>query len=167
MLSLPQPRPTVFGILPDGAAGIRATLRIMVQLTRAWKKSPSINALACELVKDLPQGDKNAEVQALQEFVRDNIRYTNDTTSVETLRTPQATLEMAVGDCDDKALLLATLLESIGRSTRFCAACLVDGQWHVMCQVRIGSKWYTLETIVNVDAGWHPSGVVRQIVAHN
>ena len=37
---------------------------------------------------------------------------------VETVQTPLRTLENEAGDCDDKSLLTATLLETFGFSTR-------------------------------------------------
>jgi transglutaminase-like putative cysteine protease len=141
----------------------------MVQLCRKWKKDPSIVELAGDLVKSLPQGDKSAEARAVQRFVRDCIRYTNDPRGVEWIRDPKAVLEMGVGDCDDKSLLCATLLESIGCPTRFGAVWLKgSGRYsHVCAQGRLGKQWYWLETIKPVEAGWRPRDIERVLYAHN
>src|SRR3972149_621421 len=159
MSHYPRPRPTTFGELPSGVEGIRRTLRIMVQMQRHWKKDPGIRQLAADLVKNLPQGDTTAEVKVLHAFVRDRIRYTNDIHGIETLQTPRATLEMEVGDCDDKSLLLAALLGAIGRATRFVALgfSAEERYSHVLPQVRLGSRgqWFYLETIKPVEAGWY------------
>lgn len=167
----PTPPPTTFGLLSDGVDGIRQTLRVMVRLQRQWKKDPGIVALASSLVKNLPQGDTIAEVRALHAFVRDRIRYTNDTYGVETIRTPKATLDSGVGDCDDKSLLLSALLGAIGRPTRFVAMGFksTESYSHVLAQVRLGpkGKWYSLETIKNVPAGWEPDGATRLLCAYN
>lgn len=165
----PAGRPTTFGVLPSGADGIRQTLKIMVALNRTWKKDPGIRQLACELVRELPQGDSSAEVRALQSFVRDHIRYTNDIAGVETLQTPRVTLESGVGDCDDKSLLLSSLLSSIGRPNRFVAIGLNGGPLsHVTVEVRLGARqnWYMLETIKDVEAGWQPKNITSRMVAH-
>lgn len=154
-------------MLPVGPDGIKQTLKIMVQMVRQWKKDPGVREHATSIVRYLPQGDISAEITAMQEWVRDNIRYTNDTTSVETIQTPQATLELGVGDCDDKSVLLAALLESIGRPTRFVAIAFGANYSHVVVEARIGPKWYMLETIKPVPAGWQPAGVIKRMVAHN
>jgi len=163
----PEPRPTVFGMVPSGPDGTRAVLREMIALVRQYKKDPGVRQVAAELVRSLPQYDRAGEVRALHAFVRDAVRYTNDIRGVETLQTPKATLEMGVGDCDDKSTLLAALLESIGRPTRFVAVAFSPGAFsHVYVETLLGRRWVPLETIKPVPAGWSPQGVYSRMVAH-
>lgn len=166
----PQRRPMTLGMVPSGDPGIAGTLRRMVRLTREGKKDPGVRQVAAQLVRDLPQYDTLGEIRALHAFVRDSIRYTNDIRGVELLQTPRATLEMGVGDCDDKSVLLASLLESIGRPTRFVAVAFPPGNAfsHVLVETRFGSsgKWLPLETIKPVEVGWYPPGVSRRMTAH-
>jgi transglutaminase-like putative cysteine protease len=165
----PQPRPVSIGALPSGPAGIAATLKVMVRLARQFKKDPAIREVAAGLIRSLPQYDTMGEVKALHAFVRDGIRYTNDINRVETVQTPKATLELGIGDCDDKSLLLAALLESIGRPARFVAIGM-NGRplSHVLTEVRHGpaGKWVPLETIRPVEVGWYPDGVTSKMIAH-
>lgn len=166
----PTPRPMTVRRIPSGREGIKRTLQCMSIMTRAFKKDPGVRELASQLVRDLPQYDRVGEVRALHAFVRDNIRYTNDIRGVETLQTPRVTLETGVGDCDDKSTLLATLLEAIGRATRFVAVGFGEGlgMSHVLVEVRSGKKgWVPLETIKPVEPGWSPANVRRRMVAHN
>lgn len=166
----PAHRPSFIGRIPSGREGIKATLHAMSRLTRAFKKDAGIRELAASLIRDLPQYDTAGAVRALHAFVRDHIRYTSDIRGVETLQTPRATLELRIGDCDDKSTLLAALLESIGRPTRFVAVGFGEGggHSHVLVEVRAGrSGWVPLETIKPVEAGWGPAGVKRRMVAHN
>lgn len=167
----PASRPMTLTRIPSGRAGIKATLQAMSRLVLNFKKDAGVNEVACRLVRNLPQYDKVGEVRALHAFVRDCIRYTNDISEVETLRTPRATLELGVGDCDDKSTLLATLLETIGRKTRFAAVGFSDTgpHVHVLVEVRAGKdrRWVPLETIKPVEAGWGPAGIKRLMVAHN
>ncbi|PLX03925.1 MAG: hypothetical protein C0594_09865, partial [Marinilabiliales bacterium] len=46
-------------------------------------------------------------------FVRNHIRYKNDDTGVEQLRTPQRTLHDGVGDCDDFSILISSILTNL------------------------------------------------------
>lgn len=108
----------VFSI-PDGTSGIRATVARMRALVREGRVDPEIRRAAINLTFLLPPRDPEGEIHALFEFVRDRVRYVGDVLEVETLTAPAKTLALGAGDCDDKAVLLATLLESIGYSTAF------------------------------------------------
>lgn len=164
----PDPRPAQFGYVPSGIDGTRAVLRAMVRLTRDFKKDPGIRELALSLTRGLAQYDRAGEVRALHAFVRDGVRYVNDIRGVETLQTPRATLEMGGGDCDDKSTLLASLLESIGRPTRFVAVAFGAGAYsHVYVETLLGRRWVPLETIRPVPAGWSPANVTATMRAHN
>lgn len=145
--------------LPDGDAGTRATLRIMVSLVRRYRKSLPIRTLALEIVERVP-GHKNfpGEAAALCLWVRGNIRYVRDVTEVETLQTPLKTLDIGQGDCDDQATLLASLLEAVGFRTRFMAIKTASlGPFiHVVAQAQIGREWVTLETTEPWEPGTFP-----------
>jgi transglutaminase-like putative cysteine protease len=105
--------------IPDGAPGIMSTLRTMRALVRQYRSDPTIRHAAINLLSLTSPRDSLGEVAALFDFVRDRIRYTGDVLDTETLTTPDKTLALGAGDCDDKAVLLAALLESVGYVTRF------------------------------------------------
>lgn len=133
--------------LPEGVEGVRATLNLMARLARAGKKSLPVRLAAQQLTNHLPQKDWLAEVAELHRFVRDRIRYVRDVRGVETVQAPERTLQLKSGDCDDKATLLAALLESIGHPARFHAIGFRRGHFsHVFPETRIGRRWLALET---------------------
>jgi hypothetical protein len=69
------------------------------------------------LAEDLTRGKKTREdkLQAIFEFVADDIRYVNFVSGEWWLpNRPQELLARRQGDCDDKAMLLITLLRAIG-----------------------------------------------------
>ena len=164
----PERRPFTLGALAPGSAGTAQTLRQMAKLARDGAKDPGVIQVASELVRNLPQYDRVGEVCAIHEFVRDSIRYTNDPTDLELIRTPRAILEMGVGDCDDKSILLSSLLRCIGRPSRFIAIQMrgVKAFSHVYVETPMGKKWIALETIKPVKAGWQPNNVCRRMVVH-
>lgn len=155
-------------IIPAGPEGVYQTLRIMRQLTRLGKKEIVVRQKALELTRNLNQKDWLGEVKSLHRFVRDNIRYIKDIRDVETVAYPDITLECAQGDCDDKAVLLASLLESIGHPTRFVAVGFRPNNYsHVYLETKIGHTWLGLETTEPVEVGWQPKGVVSRMEIHN
>lgn len=157
--------------IPSGRAGVEATLAIMSRLVKEGKKTPAIRAKAVALTSALSQKNWTGEIAALHKFVRDNIRYVKDINGVETVHTADAVLRIGSGDCDDKSILLASLLESIGHPTRFVAVGFQPGKFsHVFVQTRVGrnpGKWLSLETTEPVRVGWQPANVVSRIVKHN
>jgi len=78
--------------------------------------------------------------------VRDEIRYVQDTNGIELLHDPVTLLEIGAGDCDDKSILLASLLESIGHRTRFVAVAFEPDRFsHVWVQDYLDGRWVDLE----------------------
>lgn len=164
----PIPTRALLAKIPSGTAGVKETLRIMRDLVRAYKKNVPIRELAVRLVRGRNQKDWAGEIRSLQSFVRDRIRYVKDINGVETLHTPPKILAQKSGDCDDKSILLATMLESIGHPTRFIAIGLFPGSFsHVLVETKIGNRWIPLETTEPVNAGWYPANVANRMVVHN
>lgn len=163
--------PSQLADLPaNGVDQVRATLRQMCKFVRQYKVDTGVRTLAQQLTRDLPSKAFTDELQVLQNFVRDCIRYVRDVRDVETVQTPVRTLEIGSGDCDDKAVLLAALLESIGFRTRFHAVG-VDGKAysHVLAEGYdpLQKQWVPLECIVDgAEPGWFPPGVTRSMFAH-
>ncbi len=154
--------------IPDGRDGVAATLRAMADMVREYKKHPRIRDLAAQLTGDLASKDYHAEAMRLHQYVRDEIRYLQDVRGVETVQTPTLTLDLAVGDCDDKALLLAALLESIGHPTRFLAVGFQPGELdHVLVETKIGNHYLAAETTEPVPFGWRPPDVVESMLMYN
>lgn len=154
---LGSPTVATLQMIPDGAPGIAATLKIMSRIVKEFKKSMTVRNTALSLIASCAQKDWSCEVRNLHAFVRDSIRYVGDITDVETVQTPDKTLELQAGDCDDKSLLLASLLESIGHPTRFTAIGFQPGVYsHVYVETKIGNAWIPLETTEDVEAGWEP-----------
>lgn len=163
LTGLGVPNNTAFELrgIPGGVAGTRATLAVMAELAGRYKADPAIRYAAESIVSHLPERDWQAEAAAIQAYVRDSIRYIQDVNGIETIKTPDVTLETGQGDCDDKAVLAASLLESIGHPARFVAiASRTPGDYdHVYVETRIGNVWRGVETTEQVPFGWAPPRV--------
>ena len=105
--------------IADGERGILQTVSMMREIVGQYKTDAEVRGQALALVAHLPQKDEYGEIEAVFNFVRDHIRYVKDVYDVETIHTPDKMLEIQQGDCDDKCVLLASLLESIGYQTMF------------------------------------------------
>jgi len=137
----------------------------MARYANQSKTDWRIRSLALDLVKGLDQKDYLGEATAIHRFVRDGIRYVRDINGVETVSTPLETLKIMQGDCDDKATLIAALLESIGFQCRFVAVGKSPGDWcHVLTQCKIRDKWLSLECTEPVNPGWYPLDYPYQLI---
>jgi transglutaminase-like putative cysteine protease len=163
-----KPMTATLQAIPDGKAGTVATLKIMRQVAKAGKVSMPVRNMALSLISDLPQKDWFNELRLIHRFVRDQIRYVKDIRGVETVQTPDVTLSLKAGDCDDKSVLLAAMLEAIGHPTRFVAVGFKPDDFaHVYVESRIGTAWIPLETTEPVEVGWEPKGVVSRLTIYN
>ena len=153
--------------IPSGKAGIRLTLKIMGKLVKDYRHTRAIRELALKLTENLQQKNFYGEAQALHHFVKERIRYVKDVKNVETLQSPFQTLRLKAGDCDDKSILVASLLESIGHPTRFIAVGFTPNSLsHVFVQTKIGNKWVSVECTEPVPLGWTPKNI-KNMMTHN
>lgn len=175
-----NPVPYLLGSIPSGEAGVAATLKIMVDLVTQYRASPTVRVTAQSLISNCPARDTVCQVRTIHGWVRDNVKYLPDVRGVETIQTPDYTLSMMSGDCDDSSVLTSALLEALGKQTRFLAQAVRGGDFsHVSSQVLLGTRWVNLETIVPTlkepwagfpagaptPIGWFPPDVTRVMPA--
>lgn len=101
-------------------------MEIMRRIARQRSTDPRVRQLALNILMSNNIGSHNFmdEAMAIATFVQENIRYVRDPNGVEQLHDPiylidQLSKGVAQGDCDDQALLVATLLLSIGAQPFF------------------------------------------------
>ena len=149
--------------IAGGPAGTRQTLRIMRDLVREWRVHPRLRQLAKKIVQPCPPKHAACEVKRIHAFVSNKIRYVRDVAGVETIQAPDVTLRDRCGDCDDQAVLVAAMLQSIGRPVRFIAVGFKPNKFaHVYTETPIGPDWAAVET---TEQGW-PVGRKPRGVAH-
>jgi hypothetical protein len=95
------------------------TVEIMVN--SAATVNQEVRNLAVKLGGRFQAGDFK-QARRLYEYVREEINYVCDPLGIEEVQSPETTLKLGGGDCDDKAVLLASLLKSIGFETCFFIA---------------------------------------------
>lgn len=163
---IPQEPDRQLVAIPDGPAGVAATLDAMVQFARQYRIDPVIHRLASDIVAAIPSKSYLAEAQAVQDWVKNHVRYTQDVYDVETVQTPLYTLQRMQGDCDDHALLAGTLLQALGHPVRFKAVAFSapDQFEHVFAETKIGPRWVALETTEAAPLGWLPATALPPMI---
>lgn len=166
-LSPPQTDNVFLAELPSGQQGTLATLKIMKAVIKKAKRDFRFRKLALDIVTNVNGKNWLGEAAAIQKWVRDNIRYVKDIRGIETIATPENTLEWRQGDCDDHAILVSTLLESIGHPTRLMAVGFRPGKFvHVYVETKIGSRWIPVETTEKWPLGYQIKGLRARMVIY-
>lgn len=162
--NLPPTKATLKGI-PNGGAGVRATMRAMAKVVAEAKKDIHLRELALSIVESAPRKCWSCEAKLIQQYIYNNIRYVRDIDGIETIATPQKTLQYKQGDCDDVSVLAATLLQCIGHPARFVAVGF-NGRCisHVLVETLIGSEWLPMELTEQIPFGEYPPNVTRKLV---
>lgn len=187
MLGAASSQLSTLPVTDHGLDAVRSTLKQMVAIARRYRADVTTIDAASSLIRACGIADVRSQklsvINCIQNAVRDHIVYVPDPNEVEMLQTPPRTLSRGMGDCDDKSILVATLLETLGFSTEFLAVGGVGDGWgndcadtdtppysHVLAAVQYGPKigklpsfldgWLTLETIVpGAPPGYFPPGV--------
>lgn len=102
-------------------------------------KPLSVRTTAADIVSDQPSATGGTfhyhQVAELHTYVNETITYVPDPRSRNYVAPPTETLETGAGDCDCQAVLVASLLEAIGATTRLVRCQSVGGDWHVLPEV--------------------------------
>lgn len=151
--------------LPRGNRGTVQTLRLMAHFCRRDAGNQELRNVAHRIIGSIAGHDFSGEIRALYEFCRDQIRYRKDPVDVERVQDALRTLQFGSGDCDDKSVLLATLLATCGHRARFCVSGPAPGQWtHVYVEVRTPKGWLALDpTPERANAGWETQAQAKGI----
>jgi transglutaminase-like putative cysteine protease len=150
------------GTLPPGRAGTMKTLELMRRLVRDGSHDMSVRSRAHQVLRSrgVQSHDYAGELDAVFTFVRDGVRYVRDPVGLETLQSARNTLRTGMGDCDDKATLLASMLRSIGHPAdlrfRVIGTNPLSGAFgHVYVVARLGGKRIPLDpTREGTALGW-------------
>lgn len=140
-------------------------------------KSEKVHALAAMALTDLcgdtwciQPRDWLGEVCALSESVKNNVRYTLDAYGMDTYRTPDRTLDMAMGDCDDMAALAGAALQAVGYPVKIKVIQMPgqDDFHHIYLLAGLPpqrpSRWVAVDPTQPYSCGWEPDGIVRSKV---
>lgn len=133
----------------------KPTLQDVVDGMRAFahkgKGDMKVRDLVEQICSTLVQGDYASEVLACYYWVCQNIRYLRDPHGLEFVKEPARTLESRSGDCDDIAVLLASMVMACGNRCRFALVGFKSGgePSHVYLEVLTPHGPVALDPVAN------------------
>lgn len=152
--------------IAPGRRGTEQTLQIMRSMIDEYKSCPFIRDLSLKIIKQASaKNHKLLKLKALWRWVKRNVDYVADVSGVEYIQAPRRLIESGAGDCDDLAVLIASMAESVGISTKLKAVKLKgrDAFSHVFPVVRYGHYEIAADATVNRSMGWQPTNTVDSI----
>lgn len=96
----------------------------MEAIVQQSKSDSTIRQLAVQILAGLTNNDLAGQVARITQWVKDNVTYVRDPVDSEYLVLPLRMISdwqtsgVMIGDCDDHVMLLNSLLESVGFTTR-------------------------------------------------
>jgi len=126
---------------------------------------PKVREVAVQIAKAHPGKYNVYQLCALFDYVSNNIEYVSDPRGTDYWAKPSETLTIGAGDCDDHAILMASLIEAIGGTTRiyltedhmFAAVYIGEGDYVSAVAEAIRTYYNTPVTIyyeTNKDGAW-------------
>lgn len=145
------------------------------KLITKHKTDPRVRQIAVQAVSRkcgdawcTPEKNHLAELRAVFNYTRRNMRYVRDAHNVDTFQSVSRSFEFGGGDCDDFTIAIGTLLMSIGYPVLLIVIRTVGSpDWnHIYPKAgvppRAPVRWVALDGSVNRPAGWE---VPRSMVA--
>ena len=132
-------------------------------LVQQWSQDPRTRHLLATIIKDRkpPPRDGLALARAVQSWAQDNVRYTRE--AEETIAAPWRTAQWGIGDCDDLACLIASVLRNARMPVRL-ASCgwsldprIKPSFTHIYARAFPRDAWVTLEAVRPVPLGFDPA----------
>lgn len=146
---------------------IEDKIRILRKLVLDGSHSPAVRATTAKILSRkcggtwcVPEKNQPAEVKAVFDWVRGNIRYTRDPRYVDQFVSAEKILQLKTSDCDELVVVLGALLLGIGYPVKFrVIQAKGAADWsHIYLLVGLPlnspKKWIPLDASMAKPAGW-------------
>lgn len=138
-------------VLPPGQQGTIQTLDLMAKYVRDSQTDIGLIDFANGILSafGVPARNDKAKIDAIFAYVKAAVTFRKDPYDAELVKDARRTLQTGYGDCDDIAVLLASLLACVGECPRFAVMKMTKGSpvWeHVYVEVQLGNQWLPLDT---------------------
>ncbi len=138
--------------LPDwNNSDDNARISVLREIAERSGVDPRFATLAINICKEagVEPRDYKGQARSILKWVQQTIYYINE--PAERLQDPIYTLKVGYGDCDDMAILLATLYESIRLEWRYVLSGKVNGKldrWIEGTPIKKGGTWSHIYLLV-------------------
>ena len=124
------------------------------------KRDQVIRRIAAKVLQGVPPRRWDKSAVALFEWTRNNVRYTLDPVGVELFQKASTSVDIGIGDCDDQAIVLGSLLGCVGIPVMFRVISMKGSDKFEHVYILAGlppnkpAKWLPLDPSRPESAGW-------------
>jgi len=143
------PRSITFA-LNNSTSDAEQIIAFLAHFARQYGKSPTIMTVAAKMIRNIRANNfVEEQYSRVASFVLDRVTYVADPRGAEYVRSPVKLIReycergFAQGDCDDMALLTASLMTALGFKVRIVAVKINNSDYynHVLNQVMVRGQW--------------------------
>ena len=152
--------------IPVGAEGTQETLRTIGGLIAASQESPNTRLVALKILADshVSPADTVRAMRTIYTWIKRNIAYLPDPLDVELVQSPENTLTLKAGDCDDQATLMSAFAVNLGVPARLVTIGeSTDAMQHIYAELLLDGQWTAADTTIPQSFGYAPKLQARQI----
>jgi len=145
--------------------GAAAQRKAVWGVVRQYTGHPLLMEWAADFFRDykVPERDNAAMARAVQQYAQEHIAFRRELP--ERFASPMRTIQWGFGDCDDKSILIATVLRSFRVPVRLAFMRYekprLDGTVqrisHVYPEVQLDGRWVALESVHPWPMGKNPA----------
>lgn len=168
------------GQIATGENGTDQTVKEIGSLINASRTNQNLRFKAMEIIGAAGANsyDQEGVARALYNWIQQNINYVFDPAGIETIQSPEITLKIRGGDCDDHTILYSALAQSVNLPVRI----VVTGEnkdrfKHIYPETQIGGRWVASDTTGRVPFGrrrdmgvnkiYNTNGVAEMSISNN
>lgn len=139
--------------------GLDSTLDVIRELVLQWRGDQKLRNLALKATRSVPDKRNSRQLaQALYRWITKHVEFIKDQFGIERLQSPDVTIQLGSGDCDDHAILSAAMLLSVGIPARLRVVALDPMRPevfnHIFTEYFDGQRWQSFDTTLNTFAGY-------------
>ena len=141
-------------IIPRGDVGTQRTLNVMRRIVNESLIDPYVVESAKNIVTFCGGKDEFCLADTINRWIKDHSHFIRDPLGVELIHTPKYILKKIAQnfyfdfDCDDMAVLSASLGKAVGLPAKFVALGFLDKKQpltHVYTILKVKEKWYPID----------------------
>jgi len=152
--------------LPYGDSRLATTLEAGDQIVKTWGTTHLMRKMAADILNQFRASSDQEEARAIQIWVHNRVKYRRDPADAELIQDPLKTIQRG-GDCDDQAILAASLLRAIGHDARIATVQWV-GRTHPSHAVAVDLTSKSIVDPVSEEwpEQWPPAGYRVQAIRY-
>lgn len=126
--------------------------------------------ICADILRSVPPRKWKKSATALFNWTRQNVRYTLDPHNVELFQSTSRSLQLGIGDCDDQAITLGSLLLAVGIPVKLRVIGLKGSDKFQHIYILAGlppenpQQWFALDASRPENAGWELPAAQRGLL---